>query len=173
MQQSASWSRGQRWRQTLLFGLPLALLEIGIVVITIAHTNILSPQRAMLYGLAAYLLLPAVAGFQFCYKRRHKGWESGWAGFRVGLVSAGIVMLAITMWLVIALIIYDNTPPPSPPSRSNIYAPGLALIIIVFLLGLLAVLNGLGITFSALGGRLGGALATWRAPRPQPNESQT
>ena len=74
-----------RW-QALWFGLPLGAVALGVFTLAVLVPARLSPGPAILVGLAFYLVVALVAGYRYCYQRRHEGWESGWAGFRFGLV---------------------------------------------------------------------------------------
>lgn len=162
----------QNWRHALLFGLPLALLAMALVALTVRFPTSLNPQQATLAGLLLYLLIPAIAGYNFCSQRRREGWESGWAGLRVGLVASSVFLLTATVWLTVSVVIYDNSPPSGPPSRNNIYSPGLALFFAILALAILAMLNFVGIVLSAVGGRIGGALAILLSRRLQQSPEQ-
>lgn len=167
MRQSAPEPFRRLWRQSLIFGVPLALIEGGIVVFAIIADNRLPPQPAALYGLIAYFLMSIVAGYQFGYRGRHEGWQGTWAGFRTGVISGAIVLLGATAWMGFQLISYINSPPPSHPGtiRGGFYSPQLATVVALFFLGALFVLNGVGVMLSAFGGRIGGALAQWQGTR--------
>lgn len=172
MQQATSYTRWRRWRHALLFGVPLGLIELGLLVLTLTHPAQLSSGQAILLDYLLAFLVPTVAGYLFCFRRQHEGWESGWAGLRVGLVACVVFLLATAIDFAVALIIYDNTPPPPPPPTNprEIYSPGLALVLDVILFGFLALLSSLSLFVSAAGGRIGGALAIWRAKRLQLQE---
>ena len=163
MQLTMHWSKWRSWRHALIFGIPLGVLELGLIYITISHNYWLSPQQATLIGWLLCLLIPGVAGYHICYWGRRAGSVNGWAGLRVGVVGSAVVMIGFAVWLVVALIIYNNTPPPSGPR--TFYSPDFALFVAVMLFGLLAMINFVGLTFSAVGGRIGEALAAWRIKR--------
>jgi hypothetical protein len=48
MQRTIPWSRWRRRRHALLFGLPLALLELSLFVVSMAYSNRLLPLQAVL-----------------------------------------------------------------------------------------------------------------------------
>ena len=167
MQRDTRNPLAQDWRHALLFGLSLALLALALVVLTARFPTYLNPQQATLVGLPLYLLIPAIAGYNFCSQRRREGWESGWAGFRVGLLASGVFLFTAIVWLTVTVVINDNSPPSGPSSRSNIYSPGLELFFAILELAILAMLNFVGIVLSVAGGRVGGALAILLAKRLQ------
>lgn len=172
MQQTMPRTPWQRWRHALAFGLPLAVLQLVLYMFTITHAKQLTYGPILLDYLLVFLIA-AVAGYHFCSQRRQEGWESGWAGLRVGLVACVVFLLLTATDIAAALIIADNTPPPPPPTNPRqIYSPGLALIIDVMLWAFLAFVSGLSLFVSAAGGRIGGALAIWRAKRGQAREQR-
>jgi putative flippase GtrA len=156
--------RRRGW-QALGFGLPLALLDFGLYNFSITHPASLSPWTAMWISFGLALVVSFVAGFRFCYQRRHEGWESGWAGFRIGLVSGGLFLLVVLIILLVGLIMLSNAPPPSPGSR-EFSSPSLAQAIAIVLLLMLAFIQGISILLCAFGARIGGALAIWHAAPP-------
>jgi hypothetical protein len=163
MQHTMPRTRWQRWRHALAFGLPLGVLELGLLYIIVAHGSWLSPQQATLIGWLLALLIPGVAGYHIRYQGRHAGSTNGWTGLRVGLVGATVVMAGVAMWQLVDLIIHANSPP--PPGTRNFYSPAFAVILAIMLLGLLAMINFVGVSFSAASGLIGEALATWRIKR--------
>lgn len=168
MRQAMPRTRWQRWRRALVFGLPLGVLELGLIYITITHSYWLSPPQATLIGWLLALLIPGIAAYHYCYWGRHADSASGWEGLRVGVVGAIVVMVGSAVWLVVTLIAYENTPPPpAPGSRfySQSYAQSYAVFFAVLLLGLLAMINFVGLAFSAASGRVGEALANRRIKR--------
>jgi hypothetical protein len=172
MQRDTRNSLAQDWRHALLFGLSLALLALALVVLTTRFPTYLNPQQATLVSLLLYLLIPAIAGYNFCSQRGREGWESGWAGLRVGLLASGVFLFIAIVWLTVTVVIYDNSPPSGPPSRGNFYSPGLELFFAILELAILAMLNFVGIVLSAAGGRIGGALAILLAKRLQQSPEQ-
>jgi hypothetical protein len=161
-----------RW-QALWFGLPLGALLVGLYQVATLPPFRLSTGQALLVGGALYLIIPLFAGYRYCYQRRHEGWQSGWAGFRVGLVAAMLFLLVMGVIFGIVVYIDGVSPPPpsSPPSRIP-HSHSLVILFSVIIVGLLALLNSVGVLLSAMGGRLGGALAIWRtAPRGIPTEN--
>ena len=168
--QPARSSRKHGRGQALWFGLPLGVLALGVLALAIVFPARFSPGQAILIGLALYFIVPLFAGYRYCYQRRHEGWESGWAGFRVGLVAAALFMLVVTALLIIAIVVDANTPPPSPASVRvrAIHSTTLDIIVGVFAFGVMAVLNGVGMLLGAIGARIGGALAIWRAKSHAP-----
>lgn len=159
---SRKYGRGQ----ALWFGLPLGALTLGVFTLAVLFPARLSPGPAILVGLALYLVVALVAGYRYCYQRRHEGWESGWAGFRVGLVAATLFMLVMTVWMIVSIHIQENTPP--PPNSRVFHSQTLDVIVGAIIFGVFAVLNGTGMLLSAIGARIGGALAIWRAKSAMP-----
>jgi hypothetical protein len=137
----------------------------------VTHAALLSPEQAALIGWLLYLLIPGLAGYYSCYRGRSAGSESSWSGFRAGLVGSIVVMVGVTVWQIVVLIVYDNSPP--PPGPRTFYSPAFALFLSIMLLGFLAILNFVGLTFSAAGGRIGEVLATWRIKRREARRQRT
>ncbi|HEY7340340.1 MAG TPA: hypothetical protein VH591_05635 [Ktedonobacterales bacterium] len=171
MQETMPTTRWQRWRHALAFGLPLGVLELGLIYITVLHSYWLSQQQATLIGWLLCLLIPGAAGYHICYLGDHTRPASGWEGLRVGVVGSTVVLAGFAAWLVVTLIIYDNTPP--PPGPRTFYSPAIALFVAIVLLGLLAMISFVGLAFSAVGGRIGGALAAWRIKRLEARSQRT
>lgn len=161
---SRKYGRGQ----ALWFGLPLGALTLGILLLAVKFPARLSPSPAILIGLALYLIVPLSAGYRYCYQRRHEGWESGWAGFRVGLVAAALLMLVVTVLLIIAIVVDANTPPPPPGNIRTFHSTTLDIIVSVFALGVMAALTGTGVLLGTIGARIGGAMAIWRVKSQTP-----
>lgn len=170
------WDQGQPARlsrkygrgQALWFGLPLGALTLGILLLAVKFPTRLSPGPAILIGLSLYIIIPLFAGYRYCYQQPHEGWESGWAGFRVGLVAAALLMLVVTVLLIIANVVDANTPPPPPGNIRTFHSTTLDIIVSVFALGVMAALAGTGVLLGAIGARVGGALAIWRARSAMP-----
>lgn len=160
-----------RW-QALWFGLPLGALAFGVLLLAVIPPSHLSAGQAIFLGLTLYFAIAFVAGYRYCSQRRHEGWESGWAGFLTGLVAATLFLLVTLVLLIIAIHVDDVAPPPQPPSRT-FHSNSFDVLISTLIFGVLALLNGVGVLLSAIGGRIGGALAVWRtAPRISPPEAQ-
>ena len=148
-----------RWRQAFFFGLPLALLEIGLFGVSMAYSSRLLPQLAILIGVLLYFVIPAIAGYWFCHRRHSEESEGGWIGFRVGIVGFAVFMLGAIIMFAFMFIRYLTTP--RAPHQWGIYDPAWELSALVSILGILALLNGVGVLLSAIGGLIGGALAKW------------
>ena len=176
MQQTIPWSRWRSWRHALIFGLPLALLEVSLFGVSMSYTSRLLPLQAVLVGLPLYFVIPAVAGYWFCYQRHSEGLEGGSIGFRVGFVGFAVSMLAIALIFTVIFLRYTNTPHifnPRKPHEWGLYDPAGELSTLATVLGILAVLNGVGLLLSVIGGRIGSALAQWAMTnRPQPEQPQ-
>jgi hypothetical protein len=160
MQRDAVARMKFRWNE-LWFALPLTLLEIGLLVVTVAVDGFLPLQQAVLIGLFLYLLISGIAGYQFGIQGHRRMWQSAWAGFRVGLATCAFCLLLSVVYLIIAFITYNNEPTPANPH--NHHLPGIALFIEIAVFGILTLLNGAGSLLSAVGGLIGGALAIWRS----------
>ncbi len=165
MQQLVTGTRWQRWRQSLFFGLPLGLLELALFTLTVTHPAQMNPQQASLIGLLLAFLAPAIAGYAFCHGRRHEGWESGWAGLRVGVVGSVLFLVVVAGWMLANYISEVNTPPPL--YSRTIYSPALDLFVSAIILAMLAMLNFVALFIGAAGGRVGGTLAILLAKRLQ------
>ena len=176
MQQTIPWSRRRSWRHALIFGLPLALLEVSLFGVSMSYTSRLLPPQAILVGLPLYIVIPAVAGYWFCRQRHSEDLEGGWIGFRVGFVGFAVFMLAIALIFAVIFLRYTNTPHifnPRKPHEWGLYDPAGELSTLATVLGILAVLNGVGLLLSVIGGRIGSALAQWAMTnRPQPEQPQ-
>ena len=156
-----------RW-QAFVFGLPLALLELGIVAVFNTYYEILTPVLAITLGLLLYVVIAVLAGYWFCRRGARQGI---WAGLRAGLVGAGAFLLVMTLVFAGLWIKFVTTP--LPPHASGLHDPMLALTGLATGLGLFVLLNAAGVLLSALGGWLGGILAGRRAePRGQVSEQQ-
>jgi hypothetical protein len=165
-----------RRRQAFLFGFPLALLELSLFVVSIAYSSRLLPLQAILLGLPLYLVIPAIAGYWFCRQRPAHNSASGSTGFHVGLVGFAIFMLATALIFAIMFMRYINTPhifSPRAPHEWGLYDPKGELRTLATTLGILAVVNGIGILLSVMGGLIGGALAQWTmTAHTQPGQPQ-
>ena len=153
-----------RWRQAPLFGIPLALLELSLFVVSMAYSSRLLPPQAILIGLPLYLVIPAFASYWFCHQWHAEDSEGGWIGFRVGLVSCAGFILAIALVFAVLFMRYANTPPifnPRAPHEWGMYDPPGELRTLATTLGVLVVLSSVGLLLSMIGGRIGGALAQW------------
>lgn len=166
MRQTTSQTRWQRyWRPALVFGLPLGLLDLGFFAASMTYSSRLLPQQAVPICVLLYLLIPAIAGYQFCYHGRHEGREGSRAGFRVGLVGSAAAMLGTTLLFAVLFLRYVTMPRPFNPRMPHqwgLYDPARELNTMASVLGILAVLHGIGVLLSLIGGRTGGALAAWR-----------
>ncbi len=157
-----------RWRQAFAFGLPLALLELGLVAVFNTDYEILQPLLAIMLGLLLYLVVTSLAGYWFC---QHAGRYGIWAGVRVGLVGATTFLVVLTSVFTFLWIRYVNTP--RLPYEYGIYDTAWYLSLLVTALGLFTAINGVGVLLSVLGGWLGGLIAHWRPePGEQPGEQR-
>ena len=153
-----------RWREAFSCGIPLALLELALFDVSMAYSGRLLPSQAVLFGLPLYLVIPAIAGYWLCHQWHAEGWEGGWIGFRVGLVGCAVFILAIVLIFAVLFMRYTNTPHifnPRAPHQWGLYDPAGELRTLATTLGVLAVLSGVGLLLSIIGGRIGGALAQW------------
>ena len=170
MQRNTPWSRWQRWRQAFVFGLSLALLELSLFVVSMAYSGRLLPSQALLIGIPLYLVVPAIAGYWRCRQGQHEGWESDWAGFRVGFVGFAVFILAVALIFAAMFMRYITTPHTFTPQTSHqwgLYDPAGELTTLATNLGILVVFNSVGLLLSAVGGRIGGTLAILLAKRLQ------
>ena len=176
MQQTIPWSKWQSWRHALIFGLPLALLEVSLFGVSMSYTSRLLPPQAVLLGLPLYLVIPAIAGYRFCHQWHTEHPAGGWIGLRVGLVGFTVFMSATALIFVVIFMRYTNTPPfftPRAPREWGLYYPPGELRTLATTLGVLAVFNGAGLLFSVIGGLIGGALAQWAITKHmQPEQPQ-
>lgn len=153
----------------MVLGLPLGLLELGLFAVTVTRPLMLPSWNALLYDWLLYFLIAGVIEYQFCWRRRHEGWDTSVAGFLAALVACAIFMLSVTVWLIISIVVYDHTPHPPPPPVIDppdiIPLPTADPSRAFILLTNLAFLNVVALAFSAVGARIGNALATWRKDR--------
>ena len=162
MQSHTAQPNDHKWRQAFWFGLPLAALNLGLFAVATARSDLLTPPQVILAGLLLYLVIPGIAGYWPDAHGRYQEQESGWAGFRVGLVACGLFMLAATLVFSVLWIRYATVPPQSLHGW-GLYDPTTRLITFATFLGILALLHSGGVALSVLGGRIGGALARRRA----------
>lgn len=166
MQSGIQLTTWRRWREALWFGLPLALLELGLFGIAIATTSRLSPPQAIAPGLLLYFFIAGAARYAFNVREHRSEREDVWVGFRVGMVGFAIVMAATTLIFAVLYLRYIQSPPPFSPSvphRGGLYDPEGERQILASSWGLFAAFNSCGVLLSALGERLGSVLAGWRA----------
>jgi hypothetical protein len=164
MQREEQHPNWRDWRLVLLLGLPPGLLEFGAFAINAPHPYSLPSQPAMLFDWLFYFLIAGIIEYQFCLRRWHKGWDPSGAGFLVALVGCACFMLCVTVWMIIVLILYANTPhPPQPhivdPPDVIAFDRSRAFMALAFL----ALINVAALGFSAVGARIGRVLAIWRA----------
>lgn len=150
-----------RWRQALWVGVPLGLIELGLVIAALLVTERLSPPRAVLLGAVLYLLVPAGTGFSLGLRQWRAVWEDALAGMRVGLVSGGVVTLGASVVLVGALVRNLMTRPPPGPHAFPRYSPTLDIVVTAVVWVLVAGFNAVGVGLSLLGGLGGTVLARW------------
>lgn len=162
MQSHTAQPGNHKWRWAFWFGLPLAALNLGLFAAATARSDLLAPPQAIPVGLLLYLVIPGIAGYWPYDHGRHQEQESGWAGFRVGLVACGLFMLAATLVFSVLWIRYATVPPQSLHGW-GLYDPTARLIVLATFLGTLALLHSSGVALSVLGGRIGGTLAIRRA----------
>ena len=167
------------WRQAFGFGLPLALLELGILIYfyTSGDRELLGTYswalQATILSLLLYLSVSAAIGYGFCRHGGQHGRQGGWAGVRAGLMGALIVMVvAIPLFASLYLRFLDHLRT-CQLHACGPFGPTDYLSILGSLFLSLALLNGAGVLLSALGGWLGGIVAGWRAePQERVNEQQ-
>ena len=66
------------------------------------------PRKRLLIGIPLYLVVPAIAGYWRYRQGQHEGWESGWAGFRVGFVGFAVFVLAVALIFTAIFMRYIN-----------------------------------------------------------------
>ncbi|HEY7340339.1 MAG TPA: hypothetical protein VH591_05630 [Ktedonobacterales bacterium] len=176
MQQAMPWSRWRRWRQALRFGLPLALLELCVLISFYKDGNreILGTfsweLQATILSLLLYLVVATLAGYWFC---RHGGQRGARAGLSAGLVGAIIVIIVMIPLFGLLYLRFVDMLRTCQLHACGPYGPADYLSILGSFFLTLALLNGAGILLSALGGWLGGIFANWRAmPRERVGEQQ-
>jgi hypothetical protein len=127
-------------------------------------------------GLPLYLIIPAIAGYWFCRHQHADDPAGSWTGFRVGLVGFTVFMSATALIFAVIFMRYTNTPPfftPRAPREWGLYDPTGELRTLATTLGILAVINSIGLLLSVVGGRSGSALAQWAmSTRHQPEQPQ-
>lgn len=156
MQREEQHPNWRDWRLVFLLGLPPGLLEFGALATNAPHPYWLLSQPAMLFDWLFYFLIAGIIEYQFYLRRWHKGWDPSGAGFLVALVGCACFMLCVTVWMIIVLILYANAS--YPPDVLAFYR-SRAFMALTFL----ALINVATLGFSAVGARIGRALAIWRA----------
>jgi hypothetical protein len=151
------------WRHALLFGLLLALLELGLLV-TSTTSSFLSLQQAILVGLLLYVAVPAFAEYM-ARSLLYDNTAKVWFGVRVGLASFSISLLATMMLFGFEWVKYANVEP--PPHSWGIYDPEWEFRNLLTTLASLALIHGIGVLLSVVGSLLGGGVTIWRAARLQ------
>jgi hypothetical protein len=150
-------SRSSRWAwlgPTLLWGIPLGLLQGSLFLnlfFAIVPLNVLAS-----IGLSAalYLLIPAIARFFKVRQSSGQASESGLAGLRIGACA----ILVVIIFAGVRMVIYLLTPlPPPAPHSLTLARPAVTVLQSLFLL-LLIGLNCFGLALASLGGLLGGWL---------------
>ena len=151
-------SRGSRWAwlgPTLLWGIPLGLLQVGIIIngfsVTIVQLN--WPESIPL-GAALYLLIPTMGAFFNARRHGRQAFEESIAGLRIGACSIFVVSICAVGLLVFAVA----TPPPPPQPHTFVISRPVAIIAVSLFFLFLIGLNCFGLALASLGGLLGGWL---------------
>lgn len=155
-----------RWRQAFVFGIPLAILELGLLVIS-TTSSFLPLQQAILIGLTLYVVIPAFAEYMY-QSQHHETTVNVWPGVRAGLMSFSIIMLAATALFGVEWGIYVHaSAQPTPPHSWGIYDPGWELGNLLTVLAGLALIQGIGVLLSAVGSLFGSRVAILRMSQLQ------
>ncbi len=173
MQREEQHQNWREWRLLILLGVLLGLLMLGAFTVILTHPARLSPWNAVLFVWLMYFLSAGIIEYRFRWRSRHEGWDTSGAGFIVALVGCACFMLSATVWMILSLIISDNTPHPYPYDPRLYGSPAFDRTIAFIALLLLALVNVVGLAFIAGGARVGGALAVWRVKRHQAREQRT
>ena len=160
----------RRWRQAFAFGLPLALLELGVLIYFYRDGNreilgtISWELQATILSLLLYLVIATLAGHWFY----HHGEQHGiLAGLRAGLAGAVVVVIVMLPVFAFLNLRFVNFLRSCHLHACGPFGPSDYLSILGSFWLSLALLNGAGVLLSALGGWLGGFIAHWR---PEPRE---
>lgn len=160
------------WRQAFWFGLPLALLELCVLIYFYQDGNreilgtISWELQATILSLLLYLVIATLAGYWFC---QHGGQRGTWVGLRAGLAGAAVVMIVMLPVFVFLYLRFVNFLRSCHLHACGPFGPTDYLSILGSFFLSLALLNGAGLLLSALGGWLGGLIAHWR---PEPGEQR-
>ncbi len=177
MQREEPHPNWRDWWLLILLGVPLGLLELSLFVVGLGYSSRLLPLQAVLLGLPLYLAIPVIASYWTCRQRHVDDSTAGSTGFRVGLVGFAVLMLATALIFAVMFMRYINTPhsfSPRAPHEWGLYDPTGELRTLATTLGILAVVNSIGILLSVMGGLIGGALAQWTtSAHMQPGQPQT
>lgn len=164
MRQTMQWSRWQSWRHALKFGVPLALIDLGIIFVVLTNTEIVPTNFIVFvvlpFYMIPYLIIPFIAGYRF-YQLRHDSSKCGWAGLRVGLVSFALITFAMTVLFCISLVETINSPQTPEQGHGN---GGLLLVVYAGVYGIPFALNWTGMLLAGIFGQAAGVIAEWRDP---------
>src|SRR5215470_4428551 len=123
-------SRGSRWAwlgPTLLWGIPLGLLQVGIIinVLFVTIVQLIWPESIVL-GAVLYLLIPAIGEFFNARRIGRQAFEESIAGLRIDACSIFVVSIGAVGMLVVALA----TPPPPPQPHTFVISRPVAAVVV-------------------------------------------
>lgn len=156
MQASVTGSRRAWLGPTLVWGIPLGLLQVGLIlngffvpVMQLGWT----PSIAL--GALFYLVIPAIAGFFTARRNREGAFTGRSVGWKIGACS----LLVVIMFSLVMGVAYLLT---LPHAASGSIGSGFSPLEIALLLGALffalLVLNSVGLLLGLVGGFFGGWL---------------
>lgn len=152
-------STGLRWPwlgPTLWWGIPLGLLQVGLILNGVFVPIIqLGWTPSIALGVLFYLVIPAIAGF-FTARRHGKiAFTGGSIGWKIGSCSLLVVSLFALVMVVANLISPRHA---ASGSIGSGFSPlEIALLLGAFFLALIA-LNSAGLLLGLVGGFFGGWL---------------
>ncbi|HLW01145.1 MAG TPA: hypothetical protein VKT82_20980 [Ktedonobacterales bacterium] len=166
-------SRWSKFGRVLLPGIPLGLLQLGLVVNGFAIAGFrpvrLDWPQSIAVGALFYLIIAAIAGFFTTWRHGGKASDGARAGLYGGAVSLCIVVLFAV--IVIVAILLSPAAPNRPPARTLVLPPVLGALLAGLILAFVIFLNALGALLAYPSGLLGGwlgqrtpALLTEREP---------
>jgi hypothetical protein len=159
MQTNFSPSRWSAFRSTLVLGIPLGLLQIGLLSGSILLWPSFASWSALACCVLSYLLLPALAGF-LAAGRNDEGLK---AGCLVGVPS----LLTVAVAGIVAVIVTFLSPPLCHCPGDAIIAAfgGWSFAVLALVIGGVS-LDAMGIFVAILGGWIGAALHLRFATQP-------
>ena len=156
MQPSSSGSRWAWLGPTLWWGIPLGLIQAGIILNGFFFTIMpLGWTPSIALGALAYLVIPALAGFFTAQRHGESAFQGRSVGWKIGTCSLLVVILfALVMEVAYLLTL--------PHAASGSIGSGFSPLEIGLLLGTLflalIVLNSIGLLLGQVGGFFGGWL---------------
>jgi hypothetical protein len=156
MQAPCTGSRLALLGPTLWWGIPLGLLQVGIILNGFFFTIMqLGWTPSIALGALFYLVIPAIAGF-FTARRHREGAFTGRSlGWKIGACSL-LVVIFFALVIVVAYLL--TLPHAASGSIGSRFSPLEIALLLGTLFFALIVLNSFGLLLGLVGGFFGGWL---------------